>query len=73
MKGQYQWIHCMVEKEQYLKGEKGNTGNLEIRAEMLEEGEMFRPLEAHRSNSCCWSPRHNKNYSPPTLWAKRVH
>lgn len=51
MKGQYLWIHCMVEKQQYLKGEKGNTGNLEIRADMPEEGEMFRPLEAHRSNS----------------------
>lgn len=38
-------------KEEYFKGEKGNTGNLEMRAEMLEEVEMFRPLEAHRSNS----------------------
>lgn len=34
----------MVEKEQYLKGEKGN---LEVRAEKLEEGEMFGPSEAH--------------------------
>lgn len=70
MKGQYLWMHCMVEKEQYLKGEKGNIGNLEMRAEMLEEGEIFRPLEAHRSNSHFWSLWHNKNSFPLTLWAE---
>jgi len=50
----------MVEKVRYLKGEKGNSGNLEMRAEMLEEGEMFRPSEAHRSNSHCRNTWHNK-------------
>lgn len=60
----------MVEKKQYLTGEKGNTGNLEIRPQMLEEREIFRPLESYRSNSHCWSLWQNKNYFPLNLWAK---
>lgn len=49
MKEQYLWILCMV-GERYLKGEMGNTGNLEMRPEILKKDEMFKPLQTNRNS-----------------------
>lgn len=57
-------------EEKDLKGKKENAGNLDMRAEILEEeGGMFGPLGEHRSNSYCWHLC-NKNHIPLTWWAK---